>query len=113
MHKRFWILAGALVLFSMLSVGIGNARTVTITPRDTYAESTDITVLSPETDSADTASAGNDAAATYVLNVNTKKFHLPDCASVTQMKEKNRRDCSETRDELIAKGYTPCRNCNP
>ena len=50
---------------------------------------------------------------TYVLNKNTKKFHYPDCASVDEMKAKNRLDVSWDRDEVIAKGYVPCKRCNP
>jgi len=49
----------------------------------------------------------------YVLNTNTKKFHYPSCASVNQMKDKNKQFFSGTRDELIANGYSPCGNCNP
>lgn len=50
---------------------------------------------------------------TYVLNINTKRFHLPGCQSVIDMKEKNRRDFYGTRDELIEMGYKPCGSCNP
>ena len=50
---------------------------------------------------------------TYVLNTNTKKFHYPDCASVDDMKEKNRLDVSWDRDEVIEQGYVPCKRCNP
>ena len=50
---------------------------------------------------------------TYVLNTNTKKFHLPGCKSVQQMKAKNRQDVDWPRDEVISKGYVPCKNCNP
>ena len=50
---------------------------------------------------------------TYILNTNTKKFHRPGCKSVNQMKAKNRQDVSWSRDEVIAKGYVPCKNCNP
>lgn len=49
----------------------------------------------------------------YVLNTNTMKFHLPDCSSVGKMKAKNRLDSSESREAIIAKGYSPCKNCNP
>lgn len=49
----------------------------------------------------------------YVLNKNTMKFHLPDCSSVGKMKAKNRIDSSESREAIIAKGYSPCKNCNP
>ncbi len=53
------------------------------------------------------------ASAAYVLNTNTKKFHKPSCSSVSQMKAKNRQDTTMSYDEIIAKGYSPCKNCNP
>lgn len=49
----------------------------------------------------------------YVLNTNTKKFHLPYCDSVTEMNDKNREYYYGSRNELISQGYTPCKNCNP
>lgn len=49
----------------------------------------------------------------YVLNTNTKKFHYPTCRSVSQMKDKNKQIEETTRDDLIARGYDPCGNCNP
>lgn len=71
----------------------------------------------PQTDAqADKAEAGDEqesSAITYVLNTNTKKFHYPDCNSVKQMKDKNRKDVKETREEVIQQGYSPCGNCNP
>ena len=29
------------------------------------------------------------------------------------MKQKNRLDTTESRDQLIAEGYSPCKRCNP
>lgn len=52
-------------------------------------------------------------AVDYILNTNTKKFHYPDCPSVDDMKEKNKKAFSGSRDELIALGYEPCKRCNP
>ena len=49
----------------------------------------------------------------YILNTNTKKFHYPDCSSVSDMKEKNKEEYTGSRDDLIAKGYKPCGRCNP
>ena len=49
----------------------------------------------------------------YVLNTNTKKFHYPDCKSVSQMKEKNKWYYDGTRSEIISMGYSPCGNCHP
>ncbi len=50
---------------------------------------------------------------TYILNTNTKKFHLSGCSSVNQMAENNKKKYSGTRDEVIDMGYTPCGRCNP
>ena len=59
-------------------------------------------------------SQSTDAATeTYVLNTNTGKFHHDWCKSVDQMKDKNKQVVEATRDEVIAKGYDPCKNCNP
>lgn len=49
----------------------------------------------------------------FVLNNNSKRFHYPDCASVAQILEKNREDVVASRDELIARGFKPCGNCQP
>ena len=49
----------------------------------------------------------------YILNTNTKKFHYPYCDSVNDMKEKNKEVFSGTREDVIARGYAPCKRCNP
>ncbi|MGN0234410.1 MAG: MBL fold metallo-hydrolase, partial [Bacteroidaceae bacterium] len=49
----------------------------------------------------------------YIANKNTGKFHYPYCSSVKQMKESNKLYFNGTRDELISKGYVPCKKCNP
>ena len=50
---------------------------------------------------------------TYIINENTDKFHDPDCSSVDDIKEKNKREFTGTRDELIEDGYEPCGICKP
>lgn len=49
----------------------------------------------------------------YVGNKDSKKFHYAWCSSVDRMKESNKYYYTGTRDEMIAKGYVPCKNCNP
>jgi len=76
----------------------------------TAATITDTTpVIEQESPKADEVSI----TTTYVLNTNTLKFHYPTCGSVSQMKEKNKQEVTLTRDEIIAMGYVPCKNCNP
>lgn len=53
------------------------------------------------------------ATYTYVLNTSTMKFHKPTCSSVDKMAGKNKLEYTGTREEVIAKGYEPCKNCNP
>lgn len=57
--------------------------------------------------------ADSAAGTSYVLNTSSKKFHLPDCRSVTQIQPENRQDSDSSREELLAEGYTACKNCNP
>ena len=49
----------------------------------------------------------------YVLNKNTKKFHRPSCYTIKRMSNSNRIDFEGTREEVIAKGYDPCKKCYP
>lgn len=50
---------------------------------------------------------------TYILNTNTKKFHLEDCSQAENIKESNRLISHEDRQALVDKGYSPCKNCDP
>lgn len=50
---------------------------------------------------------------TYILNTGSKRFHLPGCASVKQMKESNKQTFRGSRNDAISMGYEPCGNCNP
>lgn len=52
-------------------------------------------------------------AGTYILNTNTKKFHKPDCASVSHIQEENKKSFTGTRKELTDQGYAPCGQCKP
>ena len=64
-----------------------------------------------ETETPVASSTGGSGA--YVCNENSKKFHLESCESVAKMAEKNKRYATESREELIREGYSPCQNCNP
>ncbi len=63
-----------------------------------------------EGEDAPGAAAGE---ATYVLNTNTKRFHRPDCASVDEIKDKNRENSDLGRDGIVELGYEPCGVCEP
>ncbi|MDY5181646.1 DNA/RNA non-specific endonuclease, partial [Butyribacter sp.] len=50
---------------------------------------------------------------TYIINTNTKKFHLPSCSSVSETLNKNKKSYKGSCEELIENGYEPCKRCNP
>lgn len=71
----------------------------------------------PQTESAapETTCPPEDAPVVcdYVLNTSSKKFHDPACSSVSKIKESNRANFTGERQELLTRGYEPCKVCNP
>ena len=62
---------------------------------------------------AESTSAGVTEEMEYILNTNSKKFHLPDCSGVASMNPNNREDYTGDRQTLIDQGYEPCGICKP
>lgn len=50
---------------------------------------------------------------TYVYSVNSDKFHYPSCRYAKQIKPSNYCEYTGSRQDMINKGYTPCKNCSP
>lgn len=50
-------------------------------------------------------------SAKYVLNTSSMKFHYPSCNDVKKIAETNYATSDETKDALIAAGYSPCGHC--
>ena len=46
----------------------------------------------------------------YVLNTNSRKYHLPDCRFVNGINPENRYDTSDM-DFIKSRGYEPCSSC--
>lgn len=93
---------------SIIAVSDGKSITWNTAPSDPGAEEA---ALSAQ-DTAD-VSGPETGAVTYVLNHNTKKFHVPDCSSVKTIQDSNREDTSMSREEILEMGYAPCKRCNP
>lgn len=53
------------------------------------------------------------ASHSFVLNTNTMKFHYPTCSSVKDIAPENYATYEGTADEVIQKGYQPCKRCSP
>lgn len=72
--------------------GSGNTVTISITVPEVYAAA-----------SSETA---------YIGNMNTKKFHRFNCASVNDINANNKISLS-SREEAVDEGYKPCGRCDP
>lgn len=64
-----------------------------------------------EADSA-TNPTSNSTLQTYIGNVGSKKFHLPDCASARNIQEDKRVEFY-SRSQAVSEGYEPCGRCKP
>ena len=54
-----------------------------------------------------------DNGADYVLNLNTRRFHYPDCDSVKSIENDNKGSYTGSRQQLVEQGYVPCGGCKP
>lgn len=54
-----------------------------------------------------------DRSREYVLNTNTKVFHLPECSYVESISDENKEVYTGTRDSVTDMGYESCGHCNP
>lgn len=70
------------------------------------------TTAKPVTTAAPVTVAPQEAC-DYVLNNKSMVFHTPNCGNGKNIKVENRGTFSGTCAELIAKGYSPCGNCDP
>lgn len=60
-----------------------------------------------------TDSTDVDENSTYILNINSKKFHTEDCSNGNRISEKNKSVYVGSKNELISHGYIPAECCNP
>jgi len=79
---------------------------------NTESNAADTVQSSTEADTGTTTTT-EPSEQTYILNTSTHKFHYPDCSSVKQMSEANKKSFTGSRDTLISEGYEPCKRCNP
>lgn len=104
------------VIVTLLALGLlGYILLVPRAPADPKAAATEQPFAASVSSAASSSGRSSSVAAvkTYVLNTNTKKFHLPSCSSVEQIKAKNKKTFTGSRYDLIERGYAPCQRCHP
>ena len=126
MKRLFIILMCFVLLAGCTDADASSRKSVTVNyPKDTTVngyripskESTNEPInTSSKENSTDVSSNATSSAPQvniqYCANIKSRVFHMPDCSSVSTMKEENKLFLSD-RDALIADGYKPCGKCNP
>lgn len=82
-----------------------------VQPKVTIDYATGESHASEDTNIQETSQATDEQ--TYIVNENTKKFHLPSCSSVKDMNSGNKREFTGDRQELLDEGYSACKTCHP
>ena len=90
---------GASICFCVFVYNVQPGVTIDYSSGESHASDTD-----------DTASSGGTE---YILNTNTRRFHLPSCSSVSEMNASNKETYRGDRADLIEEGYSPCGICDP
>lgn len=70
-------------------------------------------IATPVKQTVSDVSVQQESEGEYVLNTNTRKFHKPNCKSVTEIYSQNKQYAVESREQIIKNGYKPCKKCNP
>ena len=86
---------------------------VTTQQTTTQETTTQTSVTTVQTTATEQPQTSIPADCKYILNTNSMKFHHPSCHSAAKIKDSNREYSKQTREELIAIGYSPCGNCDP
>ena len=96
------------VLFCVFAYNVQPGVSIDYATGESFADGTIVNDTSAQEETSQ-----SEETQTYVLNTNTHKFHKPGCYSVEKIKPENYAEFTGTREEAIAYGYDPCKNCNP
>ena len=69
--------------------------------------------LSSEEIKTEEEKSSSDDEKIYILNTSSKRIHLPECASVSQIAPQNKKEHHGDASALLHQGYSPCGSCHP
>lgn len=90
-----------------------NVFAYNVQPGVTIDYATGESSLTSESPEAEEEKDEKDEIQNYIINKNTKKYHLPECDSVRDTKPQNRKSFSGRKSELEELGYEACQRCHP
>ena len=84
-----------------------------VEPGVTINYSTGDNWLTGENSEPDTVQETSNSEVQYIINKNSRVFHIPTCGSVDDMKPQNKKEYTGSKEQLISENYKPCGRCNP
>ena len=96
--KLLALIAVAVVLGLLLTHSTSKTTTVVVTP------SVGGTRSMPVAEEGETR---------YILNMRSRRFHLPECVYAPDEDSRNRSEFCGTAEAVIEIGYIPCKSCLP
>lgn len=94
---------GSGLSFHVFCFNVQPGVTIDYSNGDSYEnETSDVTRETPQTQEVN-----------YILNTNSDIFHYPTCRSVSTMSETNKEYYIGSREDVIQRGFRPCKNCSP
>ena len=116
--KKTWLSLMLLLVFSISANAFAATETSNLQTVISEASTDDLLMLRELIDAElerryEAIKSIKEDETTYILNTNSRKFHIPSCDSAIRTKEKNKKDFTGDREDLIDMGYTPCGVCNP
>jgi len=70
-------------------------------------------VVTPSVGSTRSLLAAEEGETRYILNMRSRRFHLPECVYAPDEDSRNRSEFCGTAEAVIAIGYDPCKICLP
>ena len=115
--KRAVAVTGAIAVAFSSAFLLGKNFQKNQTPTQKVGNENSITELTTESPTLmteeSTLTTVNTKFSDYIVNKKSKKFHYPDCYSVSTMTEENKMYYNGIREELTEQGYEPCKKCCP
>ena len=114
----FWLVVSAVIMVSALRSMLNSSPKSSSPPYHTYSytsNSPSIEMKKEETKSnnSETTKEYHGFVPTWAVDTSTKTFHKSTCDEFKKVDYKYRQHYKYKRDEMIAKGYSPCKKCNP
>lgn len=85
----------------------------TATPEPQAERKRDAALSFDDSNESRAVNGGAEGVYTYTVNKNSMKFHMSWCSAAASISDENRSYETGTYQDLISRGYSPCKSCSP